>query len=565
MAANEKRVDRRSFLACCAGAGVASPLFSSALWSQTNGGQEPVSLEAIDHAARLAGLSFTEANREEMLTGLRANLASYSGLRALEIDQSVAPPLYFNPAVPGQRFEAEHREPRFAAPAAESRPADLEDAAFWSVARLGQLLATRELSSVELTEMYLDRIRRYDLQLQSVITLTEELALAQAKRADADIAAGRYQGALHGVPWGAKDLLAARGYRTTWGFEAYKDQVIDHDATVVRRLESSGAVLLAKLSTGEIARGDHWFGGQTRNPWKPDEGAGGSSAGPAAATAAGLVGFAIGTDTLGSILGPSRNCGLTGLRPTFGRVSRHGVMPVCWSLDKVGPMCRTAEDCAIVFSAIYGPDEQDLALVDRPFNWNAEEDVRTLRVGVLEAAFEESDSAGVNDMATLDVLRDMDVELESLALPADADMDALQMLLVDEAAAFDELILTGDVELFLQDRDAPEDMLMRVARLHPAVEYLQIQRRRMLLMQEMATTMSSVDVMVAPFGGSPVQSATSLTGHPAVSVPNGFDADGKPTAIQFIGNLYREAQALRLADGYQAETDHHRQRPALTA
>lgn len=558
------RTSRRSFLACCASAGVTSPLLSTSLWAQSHGGAELVTAEMVDHAARLAGLEIAPADREEMLAGLRNNLASYRGLRALKIDQAVPPPLYFNPAVPGQRFETEQRPLNFGHSADEKRPGSLDDVAFWSVSRLAELIGSRQVSAKELTELYLRRMRRFDAQINSVITLTEELALAQAAAADQELAAGRRIGPLHGIPWGAKDLLSKTGYRTTWGFEAYRQQTIDVDATVVKRLEAAGAVLIAKLSTGEIARGDRWFGGQTKNPWKPEEGSGGSSAGPAAATSAGFVGFSIGTDTTGSIIGPSRNCGVTGLRPSFGRVSRHGVMPVCWSLDKVGPMCRSAADCALVFASILGPDGQDLAVVDYPFNWDADADVRRLRVGVLREAFE-SDGATTrvrrNDLDVLDVLSDMGVETQPSTLPEHADMDALQMLLVDEAAAFDELILEGKEELFFQEQDEPEDTLMRIARLHPAVEYLQIQRRRMLLMQGMARAFQDIDVLVAPFDGSPIQSATSLTGHPAVSVPNGFDEEGKPTAIQFIGRMYGEADALLLAHAFQSTTDHHLKRP----
>ena len=557
---------RRSFLACCASAGLVSPTLSTSLWAQSQGGAETITSDMVDHAARLAGLTFTDEDREQMLAGLRSNLASYRSLRALELDQAVPPPLYFNPAVPGQRFETEQRPLQFAEVSAETRPGSLDDVAFWSVTQLSELIGSRQVSASELTELYLQRLERLDASLNSVITLIPELALRQAAEADRELEAGRRKGPLHGIPWGAKDLLAKAGYRTTWGFEAYRDQVIDMDATVVSRLAAAGAVLVAKLSTGEIARGDRWFGGQTKNPWKPDEGAGGSSAGPAAATAAGFVGFSIGTDTTGSIVGPSRNCGITGLRPSFGRVSRHGVMPVCWSLDKVGPMCRTAADCALVFAAIYGPDGEDLAVVDYPFNWNAGADVRPLRVGVLTDAFESeanSSTARQNDLAVLDVLIDLGVETRPFVLPEHSDMDPLQMLLVDEAAAFDELILEGKEELFFQQLDDPEDMLMRIARLHPAVEYLQIQRRRMLLMQGMARAFDDIDVLIAPFDGSPVQNATSLTGHPAVSVPNGFDDDGKPTAIQFIGRMYGEADALLLAHAFQSVTDHHLKRPPV--
>ena len=561
---------RRSFLAYCGSLGLGSTMFPGALWAQSDAARSPITAEMIAHTARLVGLDLKDADIDEMVTGINNNLASYAELRDLDIDQNVPPPLYFNPAVPGQTFSDERRPFTLGTRSSVTRPDDIDDLAFWPVTALSQLVETRQVTSTELTHMHIARIRRYDGVLRSVITLTEDLALEQAARADTEIADGRYRGPLHGIPWGAKDLLATRGYRTTWGFEAYKDQVIDMDATVVRRLTEAGAVLIAKLSTGEIARGEHWFGGRTMNPWNTEQGSGGSSAGPGAATAAGLVGFSIGTDTTGSILGPSRTCGITGLRPTFGRVSRNGVMPVCWSLDKVGPMCRSVEDCAIVFEAIYGPDGQDLAVVDRPFNWDGDGSIDAIRVGYLEEAFEreveaEELAAKRNDDTTLQMLRDLGVELVPVGLPDHAGMDALQMLLVDEAAAFDELVHNGNIEMFKQEREEPEDMLMRVARLHPAVEYLQINRRRMLLMQGMATAFADIDVLVAPTSGSPIQSATSLTGHPAVALPNGFDDDGMPTGIQLVGKLYGEGEALTLAKALQDTTDFHTRRPPYPA
>lgn len=561
---------RRAFLAYCGSLGLGSTLFPGALWAQADGGQEAITPEMIDHAARLAGLEFSEADREEMVEVLASNLEIYRRLREIDIDQNVAPPLYFSPVVPGQRLSDERRPFRPSPSPAVTRPSNLEDAAFWPVTHLGALVASGQVTSVELTRMYLGRLRRYDPVLECVVTLTEELALEEAERADTEIAAGRYRGPLHGIPWGAKDIIAKRGYPTTWGSEAYRDQVLDYDATVVQRLSEAGAVLVAKLSTGEIARGDRWFGGKrTRNPWDPEQGSGGSSAGPGAAVAAGLVGFAIGSETLGSIVGPSATCGITGVRPTFGVVSRHGVMPVSWSLDKVGPMCRSVEDCALVLEAIRGPDLMDLAVVDRPFNWDAELPLAGLRVGYLAEAFEgEPEGRGgragrANDLAALETLRGMGVELRPFGLPEDADMDALQMLLVDEAAAFDELIQTGRVDLLIQDRNEPEDMLMRVARLFPAVEYVQMNRRRTLLMQRMAEAMADLDVYVAPHGGSANNGATNLTGHPAVTVPNGFAEDGTPTGIMFVGKVYGEAGMLRLAKAYQDATDFHLRRPGL--
>ena len=562
----ELTVRRRSFLAYCSGTGLGATLFPGALWAQTEEGQADVTIEMIDYAAKLAGLEFSAEDREHMLEGVRNNLAGFRSLHALDIDQNVPPPLYFNPAVPGQVFDQAPRAFNVGAREKVTRPTNLEAVAFWSVTALSSLVQSRQVTATELTRMYLERIRRLDPLVRSVITLTEERALEQAAKADEEIAAGRYRGLLHGIPWGAKDLLAARGYRTTWGFKAYEDQVIDMDATVVQRLDNAGAILIAKLSTGEIARGDSWLGIQTRNPWNTKEGSGGSSAGPGAATAAGLVGFSIGTDTTGSILGPSRTCGITGLRPTFGRVSRHGVMPVCWSLDKVGPMCRSAADCAIVFEAIYGADGQDLAVVDKPFNYDGDASIDDIRVGYLRSAFErdandDNHTAIQNDLTSLDTLRNLNVDLVPVELPEHADMDALQMLLVDEAAAFDELVHNGNIDLFRQDIEEPEDMLMRIARLHPAVEYVQINRRRMLLIQGMAEIFDRIDVLVSPFGGSNVQSATSLTGHPSVAIQNGFGDDGTPTGCQIIGQLYGEADALGLARAYQQATDFHRQHP----
>ena len=560
---------RRAFLAYCGSLGLGSTLFPGALWAASEGGQEAVTPEMIDHAARLAGLEFSLDDREEMVEQLQANLQIYRDLRQVHIDQNVAPPLYFNPVVPGQRISDERRPFRPSSEPSVGRPTNLEDAAFWPVTHLAALIRTRQVTSVELTRMYLDRLRRYDPMLECVVTFTDDLAMEEAERADRELEAGRYRGPLHGIPWGAKDIITKRGYRTTWGSEAYRDQVLDYDATVVQRLSDAGAVLIAKLATGEIARGNRWLGKRTRNPWDPEQDSGGSSAGPGAATAAGLVGFSIGSETLGSIVGPSRTCGIAGLRPTFGVVSRHGVMPVSWSLDKVGPMCRSVEDCALVFEAIRGPDLLDMAVVDRPFNWDADKPLAGLRVGYLVEAFEaeprgaNGQAARANDLATLDVLRRLGVELRPFGLPEHADMDALQMLLVDEAAAFDELIQTGRIDLLIQDRDEPEDMLMRAARLVPAVEYVQLNRQRTLLMQNMAEAMRDLDVYVAPHGGGPNTSANNLTGHPGVSVPNGFAPDGTPTGILFIGQLYGEADMLRLAKAYQDATDFHLRRPNL--
>ncbi len=561
-------LQRRCFLGYFGTLGLTSTLFPGALWAQTADGERRIDADMVNAAAGMAGLDFTEEQRLEMVEGVNDNLDSYEELRNIPLDASVAPPLYFNPAVARMTFDEEHRPFKMSTPPTIERPSNLEDVAFWPATHLARLITSRQVRSVELTGMYLDRLKRYNGVLNCTVTLTEDLAMEQARQADEEISSGRYRGPLHGIPWGAKDLIAKRGYRTTWGSEAYREQVIDTDATVITRLEEAGAVLVAKLATGELARGDQWFGGRTNNPWKPDQGASGSSAGPGSATAAGLVGFSIGTETLGSIVGPSRRCGVAGLRPTFGRVSRYGVMPVSWSLDKVGPMCRSVEDCAVVFNAIHGPDRRDLAVVDRPFNWDGDRRVGSLRVGYLKDAFDADSGEGAatgkaNDRATLEKLRELGVDLIPIALPEHAGMNALTMLLVDEAAVFDELTRSGRDELLIKDRREPEAMLIRNSRLVPGVEYLQMNRVRMILMENMARTMADIDVYVAPFGGSPNNSATNLTGHPGISVPNGFNDDGTPTGIMFVGQLYGEAEMLTLAKAYQDSTDFHEQHPKL--
>jgi Asp-tRNA(Asn)/Glu-tRNA(Gln) amidotransferase A subunit family amidase len=558
---------RRRFLAAFAG----SSLLPGVLWARLQeSGEAEVSELMLADAARIAGLDFTEEERREMVVAVNKNLANYEKTRAVDLPFTVAPPLWFNPVVPGTAPVAGQRRSRPRAAPEVSRPGNLEDVAFWPVTQLAALIESRQSSSRELTALYLARLKRYDARLQCVITLTEDLAMDQARRADEEIAAGRYRGPLHGIPWGAKDLIAKKGYKTTWGSEAFRDQLIDMDATVMTRLEEAGSVLVAKLTTGELARGDQWFGGRTRNPWNPEEGSGGSSAGPGSATAAGLVGFSLGTETLGSIMGPSRICGVTGLRPTYGRVSRYGVMPAAWTLDKVGPMCRSAEDCALVLSAIAGRDGWDLSLADEPFDWDSNLDVARLRVGYLADAFSEertNDAASKeNDDQALAVLRSLGIQLTPVSLPAHADTDALMMLLVEEAAALDELTRSGRDDLLIKDRDEPEAMLLRAHRLVPGVEYFQMSRVRMRLMEGMARLFENLDAYVAPFltpTGDRNLRATNATGHPGVAVPTGFNTKGMPTSMHIVGKLYGEAPILALAKAYQDRTTYHQSHPKL--
>src|SRR5690348_5499851 len=383
---------RRNFLSACSKLGLAGTLFPGALWTLAQGQPEKITVDMISQAAVIADVPIPDADRQAMLRDLEDAARGYDEIYKLHMENGVQPAMVFDPLVSTDSKLPQTKLPMriSAAPAIAARavPKNLEELAFASVRELAELVRAKKVSSTALTKMYLERLKRYDPKLLFVITLTEERALAHAKEADRDIAAGKYRGPLHGIPWGAKDLLAVKGYRTTWGAAPYKDQMIDEDATVVKRLDSAGAVLVAKLTLGALAQGDHWYGGVTRNPWNPDQGSSGSSAGPASATAAGCVAFSIGSETLGSISSPSTRCGCTGLRPSFGFVPRTGAMALSWSMDKLGPICRAVEDCALVLQAIYGPDGFDPSVKAAPFRWDASLDWRKLRVGYLKADFE---------------------------------------------------------------------------------------------------------------------------------------------------------------------------------
>jgi Asp-tRNA(Asn)/Glu-tRNA(Gln) amidotransferase A subunit family amidase len=510
---------------------------------------------------KIFGLKFTQKEKKMMLDRLKRNLLSYENLRKRLLENHIPPSFQFNPILPGMSFDQTSRPFCFTVEPNVSVPENFEDLAFYPVTALAQLIKNRAITSTELTKLYLSRLKKYGPKLECVITLTEDLALAQAKRADKEIAAGQYRGPLHGIPWGAKDLLATKGTKTTWGAMPFKDQVFEENSTVVDRLEKAGAVLVAKLTMGALAMGEVWFGGRTRNPWNPEQRSGGSSAGSAAATSAGLVGFSIGTETLGSIVSPSTRCGVTGLRPTFGRVSRSGAMALSWTMDKIGPICRTVEDCALVFHAIFGPDGKDLTVVDFPFNWNPSADIKNIRVGFLKKAFEQDYKVRENDLASLEVLRSMGVKLIPFELP-DFPARAISFILSAEAAAaFDELTRSGSDDLLVRQGPGAWPNIFRQARFIPAVEYIQANRLRTLLMQKMAEKMKDVDVYVAPTYGGNNLLVTNLTGHPAVVVMNGFNEKETPTSITFIGDLFEEAKALRIAKALQDATDFHHQHP----
>ena len=582
MSTEEEKLDRRRFVALCGTLGVgaaAAPQLLTAV-AESPGGRK-ITRQDLSAVEDLTGLHFSDPQRDLMIKGLADLEKDYGRLRQVPLDNAVPPAFRFDPAPPeilpaatSAGIESGQRPPfRVSAGGPEHEiPANLEDLAFLPVTRLARLVQSGKVRSVDLTRMYLARLRRLDPVLHAVITYTEERALERAAAADREIAAGQIRGPLHGIPWGAKDLLAVRGYPTTWGAVPYKDQVLPEDATVVERLDRAGAVLVAKLAVGELAWGDVWFGGMTRNPWKPAEGSSGSSAGSASTTAAGAVGFALGTETLGSIVSPSTRCGVTGLRPTFGRVSRHGAMALAWSMDKIGALCRSVEDCAAVFDAIHGADGKDETAVDRPFAWNPDFDVKKLRVGYVKALFDakpekDREEAHAHDVAVLDALRRLDIALQPIDLPdlPGQAIQALRIILTAEgAAAFDELTRSGRDDLMVRHQEENAwPNVFRQGRTIPAVEYLQANRVRTLLQREMAKRMATVDAYVAPSFGGDNLLITNLTGHPAVVLPNGFRKDGTPTSITFTGRLYGEAELLALARVYQESTGFHLQHPKL--
>jgi Asp-tRNA(Asn)/Glu-tRNA(Gln) amidotransferase A subunit family amidase len=558
-------LDRRAFMGFFTAAGLGGTLFPGVLWARVQEGG-PVTPQILADAEIVAGLDFTEEEREMMLRGLNRNLRAYEALREQPIPNSVPPALLFDPMLPGKSLPSVERPFRMTREAGVERPDDLEKVAFWPVTRLSELIRTRQVSSLELTRMYLRRLEEHGPKLEAVISLTTERALEQAARADQEIANGKYRGPLHGIPWGAKDLLAAERYPTTWGAQPYVDQSFDRDATVVRRLEEAGAVLVAKLTLGALAMGDYWFGGRTRNPWNLEQGSSGSSAGSAAATTAGLVGFAIGSETLGSIVSPSTRTGASGLRPTFGRVSRAGAMALSWSMDKLGPLCRSAEDCALVLNAIHGADGVDPTARTVPLNWDATRDLSELRIGYLANAFEGEGRSRAFDLAALDTLRGLGIDLVPVELPDAYPVDALIVILNAEAgAAFDELTRSGRDDLLVRQTPRSWPNSFRTARMIPAVEYLQANRVRTMVMGALDAALAGIDVFVTPSFGGDVLLMTNLTGHPAVVVPSGFTEAGTPVSISFIGQLWGDADAALVAKAFQDATDYNKRMPPLFA
>jgi Asp-tRNA(Asn)/Glu-tRNA(Gln) amidotransferase A subunit family amidase len=611
-------LNRRAFLAVCSRFGLTSTLLPGVLYAMADE-KSKVTREMIDQAAVIADLHIADEYKDMMLESLNNLPQSFEAIYGLHIPNQVAPAVVFDPVPAGMKLETQRRPQNVSAATKMhgTAPKNLEDVAFYSVRQLADLVRTKQVSSLALTEMYLDRLKRYDSILKFVITLTEERARAQAGEADREIAAGKYRGPLHGIPWGAKDLLAVKGYRTTWGAAGFENQMIDEDATVVERLDAAGAVLVAKLTLGALAQGDRWFGGMTRNPWNSQQGSSGSSAGSASATAAGCVGFAIGSETLGSISSPSTRCGATGLRPSFGLVPRTGAMALSWTMDKLGPICRAVEDCAIVLSAIYGPDGKDRSVQNAAFNWDAHLDWRQLRVGYLKSDFEaqpptpspapkeakeltpeeikkrDEDKANAdlararqlydkkyND-AALAKLKAMGVNLIPVEFPKMPYQSMRTILVTEAAAAFDELTRSGRDKLLTQQHANDWPNTFRSARFIPAVEYIQANRARMMAIDAVTKVFEQVDVIVAPTFGNQLL-ITNLTGHPAVILPNGVRGDDAPKpqardgelqpggpgttlSLTFLGPLYGEAKLLAMAKAYQDNTEFHLQHPKMNA
>jgi len=527
------------------------------------GDSAKVTKEVVAASEKIIGIKFTEAERDSMLDDLNDNLERHVAVRSVSIENSVPPALLFNPIPPGFAFDRRQNPLEMSPVRGLVVPDDLEELAFYSVRDLAELVRTRRVTSTELTKLALRRLQKFDSQLHCVITLTEELALKQAAGADEEIASGKYRGPLHGIPYGAKDLLAVRGYKTTWGAMPYKDQVIDSDATVIKKLEEAGAVLVAKLSLGALAWGDVWYADTTRNPWNLEQGSSGSSAGSAAAVSAGLVPFAIGSETWGSIVSPSTRCGVTGLRPTFGRVSRAGAMALSWSMDKIGPICRTVEDCALVLEAIRGTDGVDQTVIDAAFNYTPRIDLKKLRIGYLKEDFEKDTTYQEQNAATLQTLRELGANLIEIKLP-NLPVDAMQIILnAEAAAAFDELTRSDRDDLLVRQIKNAWPNVFRSSRLIPAVEYIQANRLRTVLIKRMAELMADIDLYLSPTFEGDNLLLTNLTGHPCVVVPNGFNEEGEPTSITFIGRLYDEATLLAVAKTYQDATDFHTKHPPL--
>ena len=577
---------RRRFMTHFASIGLGTTLAPGIVWARMqDAGTETITLAMVTEALQLSGIELAEADREAMVEAANRNLTQYKEMRDVHIPNDVSPPFHFSPIVPGLKVD-KTAKPFTISKVKVKRPASLEDVAFWPVRHLAELIRTKQVSSVELTQMYLARLHRYNGLLNNVVTFLDDYGRAEAKRADSEIAAGKYKGPLHGIPWGAKDIISVKNFKTTWGSPPFKDQQFDYDAAVVELLRDAGAVLIAKVTTGELASGDQWFGGRTNSPWDPTQGSSGSSAGPSSATAAGCIAFGIGTETSGSILSPSARCGLAGLRPTFGRISRYGVMALSWTQDRLGPIVRYAEDAAIVMQAVARQDGRDMSVTDIPFNWNAQLDIRKLRVGCIKDSFDTltNATAKANADQALATLKSLGIrDLIEVNVP---DFESsVSAISVEAGAFFDEAARGGRM------KGARGSFGRSSNRLLPAVDYIQAQRVRMMMMQKLEEATRHVDVYLvasnssgapapprpagdAPAGGgrppqdnrpqSPTQrhfGMANLAGYPAMNVPNGFGETGSPTNFVVYAQPYREAEIIALVKAYQDAAGFHLRKP----
>lgn len=577
---------RRRFLATFAATGLGTTLVPGVLWARMqDAGAQKISLDMVTDALKLAGIDIPEDEKNSLVESANRNLTGYDDLKKLRIPAEVSPPFHFSPVTPGMPVNKAKQPWRLSAAPSVKRPANLEDAAFWPVRHLAELIRTRQVTSLELTDMYLARLHRYNGVLNNVVTFMDDYGRAEAKRADAEIAAGKYRGPLHGIPWGAKDIISVKGYKTTWGSAPFKDQVLDYDATVVEQLRDAGAVLIAKVTTGELAGGDNWFGGQTKSPWDPAVGSSGSSAGPSSATAAGCIAFGIGSETSGSILSPAGRCGLAGLRPTFGRVSRYGVMALSWTQDRLGPICRYAEDNAIVMQAISKPDGRDMSVTDVPFNWNANFNIKTLKVGIIQESFDEikDPAAKANADKMLSVLKQLGVT-QFVPVKVPEFSTSTGSFGVERTAYFEEHARAGRMKGTRGGSQSTGYLL-------PAPLYLQQQRARMMMMMELQQATAHVDVYLVGSnntggtpsrppgegggprrgGGTPATPPpptqrhfgyANLAGYPAINLPNGFAANGQPTNAVIYAQPFRELEIIALAKAYQDVAGFHLRKPS---
>jgi Asp-tRNA(Asn)/Glu-tRNA(Gln) amidotransferase A subunit family amidase len=525
--------------------------------------QDTITVKDIRNAEKIISVHFTEAKEDSMLGQVQSRAKVYDKMHGYSLDNSIPMTMAQSPLLPYMNLNKKQLPLKFDIPADVNIPVNKEELAFFSFPQLASLIKNKKITSVDLTKFFIDRLKKFGDTLHCVISITEDIAMREAAEADKEISAGNYRGILHGIPYGLKDLFAVKGTKTTWGAEPYKDQEIDNNSYVYTKLKEAGAVLIVKLSMGALAMDDYWFEGQTKNPWNMLEGSSGSSAGSASATVAGLVPFAIGTETYGSIISPSTVCGATGLRPTFGSISRSGAMTLSWSLDKAGPICRSAEDAAIVFNYLHGTDGKDAAAVNMPFNYKEKVDLSKMKIAYAKNYFNKKDTLG-NENNVLDVFRRAGATLIPVNFPDSGvyNFDMIGIVIgAESAAAFDGFTRTGVDDKMPRQGKGEWPNYFRAARFIPAVEYINANRHRYALLQEVNEVIEKYDVIICPTWVGNQAAITNLTGHPAISIPTGFNKEKTPTSITLVGNLYDEATLLEVAKIYQDATEWNKMHP----